>query len=202
MGCYRCGIKGFVAEPSRNQGCIKLEFESFAERSGDSLSRKMRSWDGGTGSPRPATWSLMQPCHGTARTIKGVIPAGFSFLTLAAGLASDWTQFRGPSGTGVGDDALIPLEWSKDKNLAWKTAIPGVAWSQPVTGCVAAAWPGVPLLHTDLSENGPAWRQPIRAPLSRKKTKRTKAPAYLLYTKRCRLALRVHYVFIHNVILR
>ncbi|HEY5909338.1 MAG TPA: PQQ-binding-like beta-propeller repeat protein [Verrucomicrobiae bacterium] len=54
-------------------------------------------------------------------------------MTLAPACASEWSQFRGPSGTGVGEDTSIPLEWSKDRHLAWKTAIPGVGWSQLVT---------------------------------------------------------------------
>jgi outer membrane protein assembly factor BamB len=58
---------------------------------------------------------------------------GVLFLTLALGHASDWPQFRGPSGTGASEDASMPTGWSKDKHLAWKTAIPGVGWSQPVT---------------------------------------------------------------------
>lgn len=44
----------------------------------------------------------------------------------------DWPQFRGPAGTGVSQDAPLPLEWSKDKHLAWKTPIPGMGWSQPI----------------------------------------------------------------------
>lgn len=45
---------------------------------------------------------------------------------------SDWPQFRGPNGTGVVPAAAIPLEWSETKNVAWKTAVPGQGWSQPV----------------------------------------------------------------------
>jgi outer membrane protein assembly factor BamB len=64
--------------------------------------------------------------------IRSGMSVGVLFLTLALGHASDWPQFRGPSGTGVSEDASIPMEWSKDKHLGWKTAIPGVGWSQPV----------------------------------------------------------------------
>jgi hypothetical protein len=45
---------------------------------------------------------------------------------------TDWPQFRGPAGTGVVPAADIPLEWSATKNLAWKTAVSGQGWSQPV----------------------------------------------------------------------
>jgi len=45
---------------------------------------------------------------------------------------SDWPQFRGPNATGVVPAADIPLEWSEDENVAWKVAVPGQGWSQPV----------------------------------------------------------------------
>ncbi len=61
---------------------------------------------------------------------------GFAmFLFLATMLetrSEDWPQFRGPLGTGVAPDAAIPHEWSEDKNVAWKVAIPGAGWSQPI----------------------------------------------------------------------
>jgi outer membrane protein assembly factor BamB len=55
-----------------------------------------------------------------------------SFALLTVGRSEDWPQFRGPKGTGVGADTPIPLEWSSDKNIAWKAAVPGSGWSQPV----------------------------------------------------------------------
>ncbi len=50
-------------------------------------------------------------------------------LTLAA---DDWTQFRGPNGTGISDAKGLPREWSEKKNVAWKTAIHDKGWSSPV----------------------------------------------------------------------
>src|SRR4051812_2299599 len=46
--------------------------------------------------------------------------------------ADDWPQFRGPTGQGHAADAKVPVEWSKDKNIAWKTPIAGLGWSSPV----------------------------------------------------------------------
>ncbi|WP_439622797.1 outer membrane protein assembly factor BamB family protein [Gemmata sp.] len=46
--------------------------------------------------------------------------------------AGDSPQFRGPGGTGVFTDARPPVEWGKGKNVAWKVAVPGVAWSCPI----------------------------------------------------------------------
>lgn len=68
----------------------------------------------------------------TARTIIDRLPVAAFFMALTLARAGDWPQFRGPSGTGVGDDSPLPLEWSEDKNVAWKTAVPGLGWSQPV----------------------------------------------------------------------
>jgi outer membrane protein assembly factor BamB len=45
---------------------------------------------------------------------------------------ADWPQFRGPEGTGVSTARGVPLTWSETKNVKWKTAIHGRAWSSPV----------------------------------------------------------------------
>lgn len=47
-------------------------------------------------------------------------------------VASDWPQFRGPTGQGVSDERGLPLTWSETKNVRWKVAIPGKGWSSPV----------------------------------------------------------------------
>jgi outer membrane protein assembly factor BamB len=46
--------------------------------------------------------------------------------------AENWTQFRGSNGDGVTKETQLPDEWSKDKNVAWKMKVPGVAWSAPI----------------------------------------------------------------------
>jgi outer membrane protein assembly factor BamB len=58
---------------------------------------------------------------------------GFALLFVgSAALAADWTGFRGPGGTGVAPDDKVPSEWDKEKNVAWKAELPGVAWSSPI----------------------------------------------------------------------
>jgi len=47
-------------------------------------------------------------------------------------LLAQWPQFRGPDGNGLSTSAGIPLTWSETKNVRWKTAIHGRAWSSPV----------------------------------------------------------------------
>ena len=43
-----------------------------------------------------------------------------------------WNQFRGPNGDGDAGNANLPVEFSEKKNLTWKAAMPGKAWSSPV----------------------------------------------------------------------
>ena len=44
----------------------------------------------------------------------------------------DWPQFRGPTGQGIAEEAKPPLVWSRTKNVAWKTSVPGCGWSSPI----------------------------------------------------------------------
>jgi len=48
-----------------------------------------------------------------------------------AASAADWPRFRGPNGAGVGGSA-VPLEWSAEKNLRWRTPLPGPGSSSPI----------------------------------------------------------------------
>jgi len=46
---------------------------------------------------------------------------------------ADWPRFRGPTGMGVSQAKGLPIEWSDDKNVVWKTPLPGPGASSPVT---------------------------------------------------------------------
>jgi outer membrane protein assembly factor BamB len=46
--------------------------------------------------------------------------------------ATPWPEFRGATGDGVSQEQNLPVEWSESRGVAWKTAIPGKAWSSPV----------------------------------------------------------------------
>ena len=51
-------------------------------------------------------------------------------LVIAAG---QWTEFRGPQGTGLAPAAAaIPERWSETENVRWKVPVHGRAWSSPV----------------------------------------------------------------------
>ncbi|HVR30844.1 MAG TPA: PQQ-binding-like beta-propeller repeat protein, partial [Thermoanaerobaculia bacterium] len=58
-------------------------------------------------------------------------------LALVAGSASgrsdNWPAFRGADAMSqAADDPRLPETWSATENVAWKTPIPGLAWSSPV----------------------------------------------------------------------
>ena len=46
--------------------------------------------------------------------------------------SENWTEFRGPAGSGHSDATGLPREWSETKNVVWKTPIHGRGWSSPV----------------------------------------------------------------------
>ena len=60
-------------------------------------------------------------------------PALAILLALASfSSAADWSQFRGPGGSGVSDAKGAPLKWSDTEGLAWKTDLPGPGTSSPI----------------------------------------------------------------------
>jgi outer membrane protein assembly factor BamB len=45
----------------------------------------------------------------------------------------DWPSFRGPTGMGVSDAERLPVQWSDDSGIVWKTPLPGAGSSSPIT---------------------------------------------------------------------
>ena len=54
-------------------------------------------------------------------------------LPTAAQDSKDWPQFRGHGAHGRSDVKGAPLTWGDDKNIVWKTAMPGPGASSPIT---------------------------------------------------------------------
>lgn len=46
--------------------------------------------------------------------------------------AEHWPQWRGPRAGGVAAEGDYPVEFSSDRNIAWKLALPGVGCSTPI----------------------------------------------------------------------
>lgn len=62
-----------------------------------------------------------------------LLAAGLTVSVVAATPSDDqWPMFRGPRAGVVDDDPALPETWSREKNVAWKIDVPGVAWSSPI----------------------------------------------------------------------
>ena len=46
--------------------------------------------------------------------------------------ADNWPAFRGAVGDGVAAETKLPTEWSKTKNIVWKTPLPEKGNSSPI----------------------------------------------------------------------
>ncbi len=46
--------------------------------------------------------------------------------------AADWPEFRGAAAQGHSDASNLPLTWSPNSHVAWKTPVAGIGWSSPV----------------------------------------------------------------------
>ena len=63
---------------------------------------------------------------------KRTVPLCILALLFARGVAADWPQFRGPDGQGHSDEQRVPIHWSEEKNVTWKSDVPGQGLSSPV----------------------------------------------------------------------
>ncbi len=68
-----------------------------------------------------------------------LLSAGYLLLAVSTALAADasnadraWMSWRGPRDTGVAPRGKPPTEWSEEKNVRWKVAIPGHGHSTPI----------------------------------------------------------------------
>ena len=57
--------------------------------------------------------------------------AAVLLISVSATHAEQWTRFRGPNGTGVGETASIPASWTAD-DYNWRVELPGIGHSSPV----------------------------------------------------------------------
>ncbi len=61
--------------------------------------------------------------------------------------AQNWPQWRGPQANGLAPEKKLPAQWGQDKNIAWKVALPGKGWSQPIV------WGSKVFVTTAVTEN-------------------------------------------------
>ena len=63
-----------------------------------------------------------------------LISIGLFTLTLPAFVfAGDWTQFRGSGGLATSQEKNLPERWTASENIAWRTELPGLGTSSPIT---------------------------------------------------------------------
>jgi outer membrane protein assembly factor BamB len=60
----------------------------------------------------------------------------------------DWPEWRGANQTSVASNSAPPRVWSRDRNIAWETPLPGKGHSSPVV------WDGNVFLTTAVDETG------------------------------------------------
>ena len=61
-----------------------------------------------------------------------VLGAAIGLTAVGQTLADDWPAWRGPRGDGTSSEKKLPLRWSANDNIAWKTPIPGTGHSSPI----------------------------------------------------------------------
>ena len=69
---------------------------------------------------------------GRRRRWVAVIPTALAAFLLSVVTASEWPEFRGPTGQGHATETGLPLQWSESLNVVWKVPVPGLGWSSPV----------------------------------------------------------------------
>ena len=67
------------------------------------------------------------------RTLCVLCVSAVNLFMIPGARAEDWSQFRGPNGTGISSSKGLPVEFGAQKNLVWKTDLPA-GHSSPVLG--------------------------------------------------------------------
>ena len=68
-----------------------------------------------------------------ARGLAGPWLVAASLLILSRpASADDWPAWRGPTGQGATRETDLPLEWGRERNVRWRTPLPGPGNSTPV----------------------------------------------------------------------
>jgi outer membrane protein assembly factor BamB len=104
-------------------------------------------------------------------------------------LAEDWSQWRGPTGTGVSGEKDLPIVWNEQQGILWKVGLPATGTS------TAAIWKDaifvtghspenkLLLLRLDKAEGKIAWKQAIGTSVdTRDGARRTKLKFHQYYS--------------------
>ncbi|MGB7326445.1 MAG: PQQ-binding-like beta-propeller repeat protein [Rubripirellula sp.] len=80
-------------------------------------------------------FSAIGPMNHARRPVIAVICAGFLLFATSTPIEAQqpWTQFRGPDGSGISENAHVELQIDPIDGATWRTETPGQGWSSPVT---------------------------------------------------------------------
>lgn len=68
-----------------------------------------------------------------SQCVRTALTTGLFVLAAASLLKADnWPQWRGPTGNGICTEQNVPTQWSRTKNVLWRTELPGPAGATPV----------------------------------------------------------------------
>ena len=90
-----------------------------------------------------------------------------TLYAISSGIPGTWPQWRGPHGNGVSRGAHVPVKWSRDENVVWRTPLPGPSGATPIVSrdrVFVESADGDDLLLIGLDTQGEVlWRRPIGA---------------------------------------
>jgi outer membrane protein assembly factor BamB len=103
----------------------------------------------------------------TSNMPRRLIVALSCLLALASARpGAQWTQFRGPNGSGIGDGAGYPTEFSPTTNVAWKTRVPFGQSSPVIAGnrlyVTGREDDGLLTIALDATTGKELWRRSLR----------------------------------------
>lgn len=78
------------------------------------------------------TTRFMRTCAAAALMLVAGMSLAHSASASSLEARHQWPEWRGPLRTGVSETADPPITWSSDKNIKWKTRIPGDGASTPI----------------------------------------------------------------------
>ena len=70
--------------------------------------------------------------HAIRLLVVVLLPASLAALEPEPSRESQWPGWRGADGQGIVRETGLPLEWSPNRNVVWKTEIPGRGHSSPI----------------------------------------------------------------------
>ena len=95
---------------------------------------------------------------------RGILIAVLLCASSRPGLAENWPQWRGPHLNGTSGETGLPAEWTKEKNVAWKLALPDrsgatpIVWNDHIFLNVAEGGE-IFLWAVDRSKGAPLWKK-------------------------------------------